>query len=274
MKITLKILLFAAAIGLVGCTTTSTLPKELATDGIPKFDGYVTPIKIPVLLRYKPTDLRFKASMAVHTYVGRKTGKFHIEITSKSKIRNLGDLLIEDIVFEKFVIDGKTLPEFSGLVGRSLMDARGNIQEMELVGIASNEKEQKEVEEMIETMKHIPILPEMPVRSGDHWKNRIPRSLIEEDTSAELTPTELFEGLFEYTVDGWSIVNGRNLMVTSIDKMITERMDGEDYQIAVNGYQLWDSETAQQLESHILMTMVPTNHSAILIKIFLHATRF
>lgn len=272
MKITLKIVLFVVALGLVGCTTTSSLQKELAAGGIPKFDGYVTPINIPVLLRYKPTDFRFKASMAISIDTGRKSAQSHVEMVVKSKIRKLGNLLTHDVAFDKFVVNGK-IDSLSGFTVRALTDARGTTREMELVGVELDEKGQKSLESIIDALGNTTTLPEMPVRSGDSWKVNSLSVMAEAWEYVE--PPELLD-LFdiEYTVDGWGVVDGRKLMITSADKTITTRIKGEDIQITQHGYQLWDVETAQKIEIRELMVMTWRNRPDLSVKILSHGTQF
>lgn len=279
MKKSIKICgVIAFLLGLVGCATLSSLQKELAAGGIPRFDGYITPITIPVLLRYKPTEFRAKGSVALSINTGRQTDEVFIEAIIESKIRKLGNLLTQDFRFEELTVNREVISIPAGFGMRALMDARGSIQEIELVGIGSHgmpEKERTEFQETFEGVKNIPLLPEMPVRSGDSFSFGSGERF--DDAINKILELGEFSDLFsnnEYTVDGWGVVNGRRLLVTSIDSTITKIIEGEAMQITSNGYALWDAETAQKVEHRALMVLVTRDEPDFSMKFLTHATQF
>ena len=255
----LKALLLAALLGVAGCVSTAT-QKESASEGVPTFDGHITPIETPVLLRHKPGAYRIKVSVTVSVSIKGKTERVLFEVSGKSKTRRLGDLLSNEFVLERFNENGKTLPIPSGFGVRAVIDARGSVREAEVLGVDLPDKKRAEVQKIIKSVQNIPLLPEAPLRSGDTVGVGLDHSFFQEllGEKEDATWVQLNELLFqhmEYTVAGLSVVNNRKLLVESIDKTTTKHILWEAFQITTNGYQLRDVETAQIIEGRQLAVM-------------------
>ena len=256
----MKALLLAALLGVAGCVSTAT-QKDSASEGVPTFNGHITPIETPVLLRHKPGAYRIKVSVTASISIKGKTERVHFEVSGKSTVRRLGDLLANDFVLEQFNENGKPLPIPNGFGVRAVIDARGSVREAEVLGVDLTDKKRTEVQKIVKSLQNIPLLPEAPLRSGDTVGVGLDHSFFQgllgegKEGAAWVQLNELLFQHMEYTVAGLSVVNNRKLLVGSVDKTTTKHILGGSLQVTTNGYRLRDVETAQIIEGRELSVM-------------------
>ncbi len=270
----------------VACTTIrlpvqkTPLQKELASGAIPRFDGYVSPITIPIRPMYKPAVSDVKLGIAwSFSFTEKSTTKKedlpYVEMTGKQKIEKAGDMLVWDITFDKWMKRGKIAPVELGV--RLLTDLYGKVQEVEV--IAPDVGDKKEQDGFAEIMKLRPVFSETSVRSGDpiiQQASSKSESEIYQLISQYIFDTPPNEGSVEFSGDlfkdnqnlyitkGWSFFNGRKVVVANINDfstgkmVIAEESEGIGITLKFNvrsrllGYILFDAETFQVVDNKLL----------------------
>ena len=206
------------------------LEKRLENGDIPQFNGYISPISVPIQPMYSPvtSDFNYSQAMKISGNEGSKTFNEteYIEMTGRTKIAKLGDLLTWDLYVNKIIIGGETLsfPNHNWIEIRMLTDKFGEVREVEITSpalIAANMKK-KEMDEFIASISEsmnlfTGVFPKNPVRSGDYIF-KADKSFILKQLSK--IGVNHIDNEFKYIIKGWGYLNNNKVIVASINEIM------------------------------------------------------
>lgn len=246
------------------------LKKRLLYGGAPIFEGYITPISVPIQPMYKPVSIKTELSQATYTKTIKNSSieeTFEsVEYFGETKISSLGDMLLWDGKITKIIINGKTTaPDIPLMEMRMLSDSYGKFKEVEMSSPALSKAnvDQEAIDNYLDAFKKMmkksyPHLPDKPVRSGDYFQ-KIDTSFFADVYNAMFPddPIPKIDGdALGSIIKGWGYYNEKKVVVASMDERFHIGFPpGPTFQIKMNGYTLIDPETFQAIYAEILFIL-------------------
>jgi hypothetical protein len=266
-----RLRLFTAVVIVLWAASCSTPRPDLKTDvmsgKIPRYDGLIKPIREPFTPRYAPCKGTFTHSLVKYArYPDQNVLRElvqELEITGSYDVRPMGEFLVRHIHFEKLVIDEQAYdPVVTLLETRTVMDARGHIQNMEFSAPALSRSniDRADVEKyMQESIRSTTVLPEGPIGNGE-VVTKFTGGILPEPLM-KLGRQGRTDMALEYRLDGWSRFNNRKVVVASAHEAFTAEIDKARnilFDVRLDGYNLYDFDTFQLLSGVRLITI--SNH--------------
>lgn len=243
---TIKFVALLAILFLFSCA--SPMQKKLLSGWEPYYSGEITPITIPIQLKYKPVSLKEKTLMVVIAQVGGKNEALEeMSVEVYRKISGLEDALLWEV--------RTTTPNKFEM--KMLTDVYGNVKKFDVPS--------SEHSDIITSMikQNLNALPQKPVRSGDVFnKINLCSYLNKLLSDANILPSQVnletncddMQGI----IRGWVYFEGKKAMLVSIDSRnnkfnFTSKELELKFIMDANGYQLVDPDTLQNFYSEFLM---------------------
>ncbi|MCF8104860.1 MAG: hypothetical protein K9K64_05215 [Desulfohalobiaceae bacterium] len=280
MKIQRLLLGFFCAVSLFllgACAQTQhSLVKRLNNGEVPKFNGYVSPITIPIQPEYIPIKAKFTQSDAISiTSTSNKKTDSYNKKSGTLTIKRLGDFLLWNKDITKIKKDSQTFSSNKPIISaRFQTDKYGKFHDIEVTApaLSSQNVSQKEIDKYLESIRHSlkatgAILSKKPVRSGNviakYDSNLIDSFLKNENASIE-------DGL-QFVVDGWGVLDDKKVIVSSIDDQMNLKIRNTITRLDISGYMLHDPTSFQIVDSYLLgIAHPPYSESNFSIKILSH----
>jgi len=255
----------------------SPLKNELMFHEIIQFEGFVTPIRIPIQLEYKPAAVEFKAIISVDKKDKDEGKVLSLSLDGHFEISRLGDKLLWDFKITKMKTGNKVYSPKNPIVdARLLTDSHGKVIEYELAlpGIDRSKIEDAKYFEIYNGWeKKIKnnnlffnrfIFPDHPVKSGDLIYG-IPSKQIEDFLGDLHEP--LRSGLkgirdINQILNGWIYYEGEKALLTSVnDELFIEdpRFTGK-VSFKVSGYSILDKNCFQHIKTKLKIVFSDKNY--------------
>ena len=195
-----------------------------------KYEGDVTPLDDPILVRYRAYS---KSRMVSHTTTIRGQGsKTYVTFSGYSEVVAEGENLIHKAVYGdiKVSADGRFQKSVLGWTIRIRMTERGEILKTD-TDMGGDEKWEKFARLLFSTLKSmIPLLPEEPVRGGD--------TLYDIDSTVTVRGKSLY--MFgKGVIAGLTLHKGRAALVVNF----MMKMSAAGKQVDASGFGLMDLAT-------------------------------
>ena len=267
------ILLLVPSFFFITCcaATLNPLHQKLLTDPLPRFEGLISPISIPIRAQYKPVTMTSVGKSGILINIEQQASSqtifLYSEMTFETKVSPLGDMLLWDERMEQiWSFNGRKVDSGTSILDiKRLTDKFGRVQVLEVSGpglsTLSNE-EHKKLADIIglansQPKKYGCVLREAAICSGDTIAVLSMETILNTigDSSLKLvSPADI-----KYVIQGWGWSNSKKVIVATVDEIIAMRYAREfSVPMMVDGYALFDPDTFQILEQHLLFKQYAT----------------
>ena len=101
------LLVFIATFFIISCA--SPLKKRLQSNEPIRFEGYITPVTIPLQIQYKPANAKFKITSVAVVQFGKEKENEEQSCSGYYQVSHLGGKTLWDIKITKFRTGNQTL---------------------------------------------------------------------------------------------------------------------------------------------------------------------
>ena len=257
---------------LSSCTSLQFLNKNAMDVELPRYEGKITPISLPIKAEYKSSSVRFRSS----TITLEKGKKTEVSTGGEYEVSEVGELLLWELKIVEMKIGAQKIsPRLPIVHGRLLTEKSGETIKIELSypasGIQSGEEPKRGTNEYNSLVAGWPysfytVLPNEPVKTGDILFSVPIRECIPVNLMDWLSGLTTFEPIgrntgetlrWKTTLQGWSHYNEKRVLVGKISERTGLRLkDASGFlSAAIDGYTLIDAETFQPMKGETFLSI-------------------